>query len=95
MTGEPTVRDLPERNRWEIELDGERVGLLNYRIDGEVIAYLHAEVDPAHGGRGLGSALARTALDDARARGLRIRPRCPFVVDFVARHEAEYGDLVA
>jgi uncharacterized protein len=95
MTGEPTVQDHPESRRYEIELDGTRVGLLTYRIEGDVIAFTHAEIDPAVGGRGLGSHLARVALDDARARGLAVRPQCPFVADFVARHEAEYGDLVA
>jgi uncharacterized protein len=90
-----TVTDHPESHQWEIERDGERIGLLTYRLEGDVITYLHAEIDPAHGGQGLGSELARTALDDARARGLRIRPRCPFVVDFVERHEDEYRDLVA
>jgi hypothetical protein len=89
-----TVTDHPESHRWEMELDGERIGLLTYRLNGDVIAYLHAEIGPAHGGHGLGSQLARTALNDARARGLKIRPQCPFVVDFVARHRDEYGDLV-
>jgi hypothetical protein len=96
MTGsDATVTDHPESHRWEIERDGERLGLLTYRRDGDVIAYLHAEIDPAHGGQGFGSQLARTALDDARARGLRIRPLCPFVADFLSRHRDEYGDLVA
>jgi uncharacterized protein len=95
MTVEPTVRDHPESRRYEIELDGERVGLLTYRLDGDVIAFTHAAIDPAVGGHGLGTTLARAALDDARARGLAVIPQCPFVADFVARHEAEYGDLVA
>jgi predicted GNAT family acetyltransferase len=95
MNGEPTVRDHPESRRYEIEVDGERVGLLTYRIDGAVIAFTHAEIDPAVGGQGHGTALARAALDDARARGFAVVPQCPFVADFVARHEAEYGDLVA
>ena len=89
------IRDNADESRWEISLDGERVGLITYSIDDGVITYRHAETDPEYGGRGLASTLTRAALDDARARGLRIRPRCPFVVDFVARHQAEYGDLVA
>jgi len=94
MGSEPTVTDNAEQHRWELVLDGTRIGLIDYRVDGDVIVYRHAEVDPAHGGEGLGSRMARVALDDARARGLRIRPRCPFVADFVARHAREYGDLV-
>ncbi len=89
------VADHPESDRYEIALDGERVGLLTYRISADVIAFLHAEIDPARGGQGLGSQLARTALHDARGRGLRVRPLCPFVADFIERHPDEYGDLVA
>jgi uncharacterized protein len=37
--------------------------------------------------------LARFALDDARARGLRVRPDCPFVARFIRAHP-EYQDLV-
>ena len=95
MNAAPTVADHPDDHRYEIELEGRRIGLLTYRIDGDVIAFTHAEVDPSVGGRGFGSALARTALDDARDRGLKIRPLCPFVADFVSNHEDEYGDLVA
>jgi uncharacterized protein len=95
MTGDPIVSDRRESRRYEIDVDGKRVGLLTYRLDGDVIAFTHAEIDHAVGGRGLGSTLARAALDDARARGLAVLPECPFVADFVARHEAEYGDLVA
>jgi hypothetical protein len=34
------------------------------------------------------------ALDDARRRGWRIVPQCPFVAEFIAEHP-EYADLVA
>jgi len=89
------VADEPDADRYVIELDGSRIGHLDYRLAGAEMTMIHAEVDPAHGGQGLGSALVRGALDDARARGLQVRPRCPFVVDFLARHRGEYDDLVA
>lgn len=92
---EPVVTDHPDRSRYELTVDGERVGLIDYRIADGVIALLHEEIDPAREGRGLGSRLARGALDDARARGLAVRPVCPFVAAFVAGHRDEYGDLVA
>jgi predicted GNAT family acetyltransferase len=88
------VADRPERDRYEIELDGERVGLLSYQLAGGVIAHRHTEIDPSVGGRGLGSALVRFALDDARARGLTVVPACPFVATFIVRHP-EYENLVA
>ena len=33
------------------------------------------------------------ALDDARARGLRVLPLCPFVKDWISTHE-DYHDLL-
>ncbi len=90
------VADRPERRRYELGLDGELVGFLTYRVDAGagVITHRHTEIDPAYGGRGLGSQLVRFALDDARARGLAVRPQCPFVGAFIDRHP-EYADLLA
>ena len=89
-----TVRDDPDERRYELLLDGARVGELVYRADGETLSLLHKEVDRSLEGRGLGSALVGRALDDIRSRGLRIVPLCPFVGDYIERHP-EYADLVA
>lgn len=94
MTMEIAVTDQPEAARYELTVDGERAGFVTYRLSPGVIAFLHAEVDPTRERRGLGSALARGALDDARARGLAVRPLCPFVRWFVDTH-TEYQDLLA
>ncbi|HET9124185.1 MAG TPA: GNAT family N-acetyltransferase [Solirubrobacteraceae bacterium] len=91
----PLITDNPARGRYEITLEGERVGLLTYRISGERITMLHAEIDPAHGGRGLGTRLARGALEDARARGLSVRPLCSFVAAVIRAEPDAYAGLVA
>ena len=52
------------------------------------------EVYESYEGLGLGSRLARAALDDARARGLKVMPLCPFIAGFIERHLDEYRDLV-
>jgi predicted GNAT family acetyltransferase len=95
MTPVPTVHDVAEKSRYEIEEDGEPVGFLAYHLEAGEIALVHAEIDPAHGGRGLGSVLTAGALNDARRRGLRVQPLCPFVVNYIARHPGEYDELVA
>ena len=89
-----TVRDVPERSRWEIERDGEVVGVADYRVSGDVVVMPHVEVRPDLRGGSIGSELVQAALDDMRARGLHVRPLCPFVVAYVRRHP-EYSDLVA
>ncbi|HEY2316677.1 MAG TPA: GNAT family N-acetyltransferase [Solirubrobacteraceae bacterium] len=91
---EIAVTDNPEAARYEITADGERAGFVTYRLIPGAIAFLHAEVDPARERRGLGSRLVAGALDDARARGLRVRAVCPFVAWFIENHEA-YQDLMA
>jgi predicted GNAT family acetyltransferase len=90
------MADHPDRRRYELELDGKLVGFLTYRVDADtgVITHRHTEIEPAYEGRGLGSRLVRFALDDARARGLTVRPQCPFVEAFIGRHP-QYADLMA
>ena len=84
----------PAERRYELLAGGERAGELVYRDrDDGVIALLHTEVESKLQHRGLGSALVAGVLDDARARGLRIVPLCPFVDAYVRRHPG-YGDLV-
>jgi predicted GNAT family acetyltransferase len=92
---EIAVEHRPDERRYELLVDGEPAGELVYRDrGGGVLAFLHTEVDPNVRLRGLGSALVAGALDDARARGLRVVPLCPFVDAYVRRHP-EYADLVA
>ena len=88
-----TVADVAERERYEAELDGELAGYVTYRrVPGHTVL-LHTKVEGRFEGRGVGSALARAALDGERARGQQIEPQCPFVASFIRRHP-EYEDLV-
>ena len=87
------VRDNPERRRFEIVADGAVAGFARYQERGGRIFFGHTEIDPAFDGRGLGSTLARGALDAARERGERMVPLCPFIAGYIERHQ-EYADLV-
>ncbi|MDI9580951.1 MAG: GNAT family N-acetyltransferase [Thermobispora sp.] len=83
-----------QARRYEIFVEGERAGLLTYRLSPGCIEFPHTKVDERFEGRGLGSRLVRAALDDARAAGLKVAPTCPFVAAYIRRHP-EYRDLVA
>ena len=80
--------------RYEILLDGQKVGHADYKVDGDVLVFDHTEVDPAQQGKNLAGILMRQALEDVRARGLKMRPVCSYVVKFVERY-GEFADLVA
>ena len=87
------VRDNPARGRFELTADGE-TAVLDYRLAGDVMTLTHTGVPRALEGRGIGSALVQAALDQIRARGLKIVVLCWFVDGFIDRHP-EYASLRA
>ncbi len=93
MSTETIVQDNPARQRFELEVDGH-VAVADYRLEGDVMVVTHVGVPPAIEGRGLGTALAKAALDSARERQLRVVPLCWFVRGYIQRHPA-YQDLLA
>jgi uncharacterized protein len=88
-----TVRDNPARHRYEFEVEGH-VAFAEYRLAAGVITFVHTEVPKELGGRGVGSTLARGALEDVRRRGLEVVVQCPFIKAFMDKH-AEFNDLLA
>ena len=87
------VHDNPEDLRFEIRDDGKLAGFAQYVRRPGRIFFVHTEIDPAFEGRGLGSQLARAALDAVRATGERVVPLCPFIAKFIERNP-EYDDIV-
>ena len=87
------VVDNADAGRFELTEDGE-TAVADYIRDGDTITFTHTIVPPALEGRGLGSRLVEAALDNARAKGLRVVPQCSFVAAYIDRHP-EYRDLVA
>jgi predicted GNAT family acetyltransferase len=87
------VADAPDRERYELSVDGEVVGFTAYRARPGLIALIHTEVDEQHQGHGLADRLIRFVLEDARTRGLAVLPFCPFVKAFIERHR-EFEALV-
>lgn len=87
------VRDNTALSRFELEADGI-TAVANYHLAGKVMTFTHTEVPPPARHRGIASRLIQGALTEARARGLKIVPRCSFVKAYVDRHP-EVGELLA
>jgi uncharacterized protein len=89
------VIDNTDAHRYEVFVDGTLAGFAMYRMrPGNRIVFTHTEVDDAYEGHGVGSVLAREALNNARWRGLSVTPLCPFIRAYIDHHP-EYEDLVA
>lgn len=93
MSAASPVIDNEEARRFEINVDGH-MATANYERAGRQIIFTHTETPAALRGRGIGSLLARSALDEARARGLEVVPLCPFIAGYIRAHP-EYLDLVS
>lgn len=81
------------RTRFELSVDG-KLAVSEYNRLANAVMFTHTEVPEALEGQGIGSVLARGALDDVRAQGLQVIPLCPFVAAFIRRHP-EYLDLLS
>jgi predicted GNAT family acetyltransferase len=86
------VTNNSEKHRFELAVDGH-IAATYYKISDGVITFIHTEVPPELGGKGIGSKLIRDALDQVRTEGLKVIPQCPFVKAFIEKHP-DYQDLL-
>ena len=88
------VRDNEAENRYEARVDGRLAGVAFYDTADDLIVFTHTEVEESYEGKGVGSTLARAALDDVRADGRRkVVAHCPFIKGWIERHP-DYQDLL-
>jgi len=73
--------------KFEAVVEGERC-VLEFSLEeiGKVISMDHVRVPKAVGGRGIAGKLTRHALDWASEQDLKVRPRCPYVANWIKRH---------
>jgi predicted GNAT family acetyltransferase len=77
--------DNPARRRFEVTVDGHLAELTYERRDGRLVL-VHTGVPDEIDGRGVASALVRTAIDTAIAEDLTVVPRCPFARRYLETH---------
>ena len=85
--------DAPDRSRYELTSGDDVIGFIDYDLHGDVIAMVHTEVGDQYSSQGHAGTLTRSALDDARSRGLSVVPTCPYIEAYIGKHP-EYADLV-
>lgn len=87
------VRDNAAEERFELRTE-QATAIIAYHREEDVLSLDHTEVPEALGGKGIGSALVKGALDIVRGRGEKILARCSFVAAYIERHP-EYRELLA
>jgi predicted GNAT family acetyltransferase len=92
MPSLPTVTNNTAANRFEAST-GHGTAMLRYVARGDVLDLTHTAVPQGAEGQGIASALARTALEYARANDLKVIASCRFVHAYLQKHR-EYADLV-
>lgn len=97
MTCETNVaieRDEGEaKGRYVARMDGHEAEMTYTRLGASTIIIDHTGVPNALRGRGVGAALVRRGVEDARAEGRSIIPLCPFAKAQIARHP-EWHDVL-
>ncbi|KAA0098837.1 N-acetyltransferase [Mycolicibacterium sp. P1-18] len=91
-TGAP-VQIARAGDTFTVEVDGQTVGLTRFVERADQRVFVHTEVEPAFGGRGLATVLIAQAFAATRADGRRIVALCPMVAAYVKKHH-DFDDLV-
>jgi predicted GNAT family acetyltransferase len=86
--------DRAERSRYEATIGDQVVAFSDYDVRGSIVVLPHTVTVPALRGQGHAARVVRFALDDIRAAGRKVIPRCWYVARFIDEHP-EYADLVA
>ena len=81
----------PASHRFTTEVDGQ-TGYLEYERADDVMVITHTIVPPAIGGRGIAGDLVRSAVEHAKAEGLKVDPRCSYADGWMRKHP-EYDAL--
>lgn len=82
------------KGRYVAAVDGHEAEMTYSRAGDAIIIIIdHTEVPDALRGRGVGQALVRRGVEDARAEGRTIFPLCPFAKAQISRHP-EWQDVL-
>jgi uncharacterized protein len=93
MTEALAIRNNLEAQRFEASIEGQ-LAVCDYRRQGDLLVLPHTLVPPALQGHGIAAQLVKSALDWARAEGLKVRPVCSYVAAYM-RRRPETQDLLA
>ena len=87
-----TITHDEQAKRFETSIDGH-TGYISYQERDDTLVYDHTIVPQELGGRGIGSALVKHALNYAREQNKKVIPQCSFVSSYISKHP-DYQNLL-
>lgn len=88
-------RDETDQGRYAMYVGGELVSVLDYRVNGDAVAFPHTYTVPKHRGHGYAAQLVEYAVADVESTTTkRIVPMCWFVGKWFDDHP-EKADLLS
>lgn len=85
------VRHDQENSQFVIE-KGNKQAKLEYSKEKNCMNFYEVFVPRSLRGKGYASVLTEEALEYAREKGIKVKPTCPFVCNFI-RKNSKYNDL--
>ncbi|MFT5774679.1 GNAT family N-acetyltransferase [Hyphomonas sp.] len=89
-----TLEDGPTGGRYVAVVDGHEAEMTFSKAGTNRIIIDHTVVPKELGGKGVGVALVKRAVEDARENGVKIIPLCPFAKAQIGKH-TEWQDVLA
>jgi len=80
-----TVRDNPEKHRFELDVEGA-VAFANYRRTENAVIITHTETPPSLRGRGIATRLVEGAVRKIHDENRKVIAGCSFVADYLRRN---------
>lgn len=95
-TTQITYSENDTKGRYAARPDGAdaEAEMTTSKLSDSLIIVDHTFVPDALRGQGLAGALAERVIADARAKGQRIVPLCPFLRGYAEKHRAELDDVI-
>jgi predicted GNAT family acetyltransferase len=85
----------PDAQRYAMRIDGELVGVLDYAVNGDVIALTRAYTQPQRRGHGYAAELVEYAVKDIETTGThRVVASCWYVSDWFHAHPERASLLI-
>jgi predicted GNAT family acetyltransferase len=86
--------DNASQHQFELRSGSQLAAIAQYRLQDGTVTFTHTEVLPGNEGKGLGSQIAKQALQEVQRRNMKVVAQCEFIAGYIGKHP-EFAPLLA